>query len=295
MWIAAGVVTSVGVLAGIGGPLLCENALRPSRRAVTAAPAGWETVTIRAAGGAPLAAWFLRPAVANGGCVIVLHGIADNRVSALGQAPMFLDKGYAVLLPDSRGHGESGGDLVSYGIVEKWDVLDWARWLRAAGCRDMFGLGESMGAAILIQAAAEQPVFRAVVAESSFASLRWVAEDRVVEHLRGPQALRRIVARILVVGGFCYARLRYGLDLDPAAPVRSVKRLRTPVLLIEGLRDTNVTPAHARAIAAASRSVTLWLVPGAGHTAAAAADPEGFRRRVLGWFEANWEADGPAR
>jgi len=76
------------------------------------------------------------------------------------------------------------------------------------------------------------------------------------------------------------------LDLDAAAPVRSVERLRTPVLLIQGLRDTNVSPAHARAIAASGRSVILWLVPGAGHTNAAATDTEGFKRRVLGYFEA---------
>ena len=284
-WIGAGAVAAVAALAGTGGVILCENALHPGRRSV-APRSGLETVTMRPPGGPRLVAWFLRPAAGNGGCVMILHGIGDTRAAALGLAPMFLEKGYAVLLPASRGHGESGGDTVSYGVIEKWDAIEWTRWLRAAGCRDIFGLGESMGAAILLQAAAERPAFRAVVAECPFASLRWVAEDRIVQRLWGPPALGRIVARILVTGGFWYARLRYHLDLDAAAPVRSVERLHTPVLLIEGLRDNNVSPAHARAIAASGRSVTLWLVPGAGHTGAAAADPEGFKRRVLGWFQA---------
>jgi dipeptidyl aminopeptidase/acylaminoacyl peptidase len=58
------------------------------------------------------------------------------------------------------------------------------------------------------------------------------------------------------------------------------------VLLIQGSSDSNVSPADAGAIAASGRSVTLWLVPGAGHTGAAAADTAGFKRRVLGWFQA---------
>jgi alpha-beta hydrolase superfamily lysophospholipase len=236
--------------------------------------------------GPRLVAWFLRPALGNGGCVMILHGIGDTRAAALGLAPMFLEKGYAVLLPDSRGHGDSGGATISYGVVERWDVIEWTRWLHAAGCREIFGLGESMGAAILLQAAAERPVFRAVVAECPFASLRRIAEDRVGQRLWGPPMFRRTVARILVASGFWYARLRYHLDLEAAAPTRSVERLRTPVLLIQGSSDSNVSPADAGAIAASGRSVTLWLVPGAGHTGAAAADTAGFKRRVLGWFQA---------
>ena len=57
---------------------------------------------------------------------------------------------------------------------------------------------------------------------------------------------------------------------------------------IQGLRDANVSPVHARAIAASGPSVTLRLVPGAGHTGAATADPEGFKRRVLGWFQGSY-------
>jgi len=138
IWIGAGVVADAAALAGIGGAILCENALHPIRRTV-AARSGLETVTIRSTGGLRLAAWFLRPAAGNGGCVMILHGIGDTRAPALGLAPMFLEKGYAVLLPDSRGHGDSAGEAVSYGVTEKWDVIEWTVWLRAAGCRNIFG------------------------------------------------------------------------------------------------------------------------------------------------------------
>jgi dipeptidyl aminopeptidase/acylaminoacyl peptidase len=111
--------------------------------------------------------------------------------------------------------------------------------------------------------------------------------------LRGPAPLRRMLAGLVVRSAFVYARLRYGLDFNQAAPVRNVLRLRTPVLLIEGSRDTNIPLRHARAIASCGRSVTLWLVPDAGHTGAAGTDPKGFRRRVIDWFEK--QASAPAR
>src|SRR2546430_7508367 len=84
---------------------------------------------------------------------------------------MFLHKGYSVLLPDSRAHGESGGDLATYGITERQDVHLWAELLqqRAPGCVYLFG--ESMGAAIALQATAVTPHLCAVAVESPYSTL----------------------------------------------------------------------------------------------------------------------------
>src|SRR6185295_3975118 len=102
----------------------------------------------------------------------LLHGISDSRLGVTGFAPMFVPERYSVLAPDSRGHGRSGGEFVTYGLLEKYDVLAWAHWMRREGCERIYGLGESLGASILIQAAAVEPVFRAIVAECPFADLR---------------------------------------------------------------------------------------------------------------------------
>ena len=87
------------------------------------------TVAIVARDKVKLSAWWLQPSKPNGNCVVVLHGIADSRVSTVGFAPMFLDQGYAVLLPDSRAHGAREGRFVTYGLLEKYDVIAWANWL----------------------------------------------------------------------------------------------------------------------------------------------------------------------
>jgi uncharacterized protein len=46
----------------------------------------------------------------NGKAVILLHGISANRMGVAGYGEMFLQKGYRILLPDSRAHGESEGN-----------------------------------------------------------------------------------------------------------------------------------------------------------------------------------------
>ena len=88
-----------------------------------------ENVEIDAADGITLNAWYVRPHDANGRDVLMLHGVADNREGVAGFASTFLDHGYAVLLPDSRAHGESGGAMATYGLRETDDIHRWVDWL----------------------------------------------------------------------------------------------------------------------------------------------------------------------
>src|SRR4051812_49465248 len=66
-------------------------------------------VSIIAADGATLRAWYVEPDSPKGKAVVLFHGVTDTRAGVAGFGELFLDRGYAVLLPDSRHHGESGG------------------------------------------------------------------------------------------------------------------------------------------------------------------------------------------
>lgn len=128
--------------------------------------------------GLVLHAWFMRPPQANGDAVILLHGVSDNRLGTYGYGKWLVENHYAVLIPDARGHGNSGG-LASYGVRESDDIHRWVDWIEANDpARCVFGLGESMGAAELLQSLPLEPRFCAVVAESPFASFREVAYNR---------------------------------------------------------------------------------------------------------------------
>src|SRR5450631_4538894 len=98
-------------------------------------------VSLTASDQAVLKAWFVQPARPNGKAVVLLHGITDNRIGVSGYTDLFVARGYSVLLPDSREHGESGGPIATYGILERDDIRRWVGWVRerAPGCTYLLG------------------------------------------------------------------------------------------------------------------------------------------------------------
>jgi alpha-beta hydrolase superfamily lysophospholipase len=262
--------------------ILCSGTLRVPRR--TYHLSDWQPIETTARDGAILRGWFTARSTPPYDCVLVLHGINDTAKSAAGFAPTFLDAGYAVAIPDARGHGRSEGELITYGVLERHDVLAWARTLRARGCQRLYALGESLGAAVLIQAAAVEPAaFHAIAAESAYADLRTVGEYRVRKFARLPAP----IVSVLVASSIHYARLRYGLDLNQASPVDAIGRTTTPILLIHGMADDLTPPSHSESLSRANPRAQVWLVPRAGHVQASAVAAREFRERVLEWFAAH--------
>jgi dipeptidyl aminopeptidase/acylaminoacyl peptidase len=224
----------------------------------------------------------------NGRAAVLLHGVADNRRGVLAQAWMLVEKGYTVLAPDSRAHGESAGEFMTFGIREVDDVWRWASWLMTqTNGERLYGYGHSMGAAILLQTIEQAGQFRAVVAECPFVTFRDVAYDRVGGLLRlGPRA-SRVVLFPLVEAALLHGRVRWGVDLRDASPARAIRATSVPVLLIHGDTDQNIPVAHSRTLAALNpRVVEYWEVPGADHVGVrAVAGEENYRRRLLDWYE----------
>jgi uncharacterized protein len=293
VWGVGAIVPVAMVLCAIAGAVLCETAVHPARRPVPP-NASALTVQVTAGDGNVLSAWFFKAqqssgrSASNGDAVLILHGIADSRASQAGLAGMFLDHGYAVLVPDSRAHGESGGNIATYGLLESDDVHRWVSWLmEEQHPRHVFGMGESLGGAVLIESLSVEPRFSAIVADSAFSSFERIARDRVAEKLPFPPGIGRMLAAAPVWAGFLYARLRYGLDFRAASPEAALARSTTPVLLIHGLNDRLTSPEHSEILAASNRRWTeLWLVPGTGHVNAFGAAPLEFEDRVISFLAA---------
>ena len=236
--------------------------------------------------GAHLYGWFFRPNHGTGETVVLIHGHADNRSGMKRLARLFLRHRFAVLTADVRAHGESGGEFGTFGINEASDLSRWVDWIKARhdhGC--VFGLGESLGASILLQAVSKEPRLCAAVAESPYASFREVAYDRMGQRFGAGDGVGRTIFRPLVSEGFLYAKLKYGVDLDQSDPADAVAQTHVPVLLIHGMDDFNIPLRHCEAILKNhSGPMGLWQVSGAGHTGAFGTDPEEFERRVTTWF-----------
>ena len=283
------------ILGGIGLGLIALHPPRHSptqleisnaRAAVESEGASFQDVELQAADGAVLRAWFMRPRQSNGNAVVLLHGVADSRLGMYGYGKWLVQNNYSVLLPDARAHGSSGGEFATYGLLESDDIHQWVDWLvNTDHPHCIFGLGESMGAAQLLQSLPHEPRFCAVAAESPFATFREVAYARFGRQFNTGPWLGRTFFRPTVEVGLLFVRLVYDFDMERASPAQAVSQVKIPVLLIHGLSDRNIPPYHSQEIQTRNpAAAVLWLVPNAIHTGAHQANPQEFERRVLSWF-----------
>ena len=284
---ALGIVLLGGSILFLAGALAAESALRPPRHTVASVCPCIAHVTCRdaqvnAPDGTRLSGWYFEPDAPIGGALLLMHGVGDTREGVVSLGSVFLRRGYAVLTPDLRGHGESGG-LTTYGVREGQDVHAWADWmLQQPHIARIYGFGASLGGSELLEALDREPRFRAVIAESAYSSFPSIAYERMGRTIPGGWKWLTVP---FVDSGMLWARLRYGIDLRQASPVDAVRRTQVPVLLIHGLKDERTAPINSRVLAAANPPATqLWLIPAAGHANAWTTARGEFESRVLAWF-----------
>jgi pimeloyl-ACP methyl ester carboxylesterase len=188
------------------------------------------------------------------GTIVYLHGVADNRGSSIAAVDRFASRGFDVVAYDSRAHGDSGGDVCTYGFYEKRDL---SRVIDQIDAHPVFVIGSSLGAAVALQAAADDPRIAAVVAAESFADLRTVASERAPWFFENA-VVHRAFARAEELGRF---------RVDDVSPVVAASRIKVPVFVIHGAADVETPPAHSRRIFASllGPGKRLRLVDGVGH------------------------------
>jgi pimeloyl-ACP methyl ester carboxylesterase len=255
-------IGAVAVAAGIGiavfrvlPELGAGGLLHPSRRRLTVArPNGCQDAEFGDAA-LRLRGWRCPTPADFRGTIVFLHGIADNRTSAIGVIQRFRPRGFDVIAYDSRGHGESDGDTCTYGFFEKSDLRGILDAVRPG---PIVLIGTSLGAAVALQEAAADRRVTAVVAAETFSDLRTVATERA------PFGFTSVSIR----RAFQLAEERGRFSVDAASPQAAAPAIACLVLLIHGEMDRDTPPDHSKRVFDALRGdKQLVLVPGVGHNA----------------------------
>src|SRR5881296_1144976 len=195
-------------------------AVRPPRLTVPLAPRDFglavEDVAITTDDGLRLAAWLVaRPGAP---AVVLLHGYPADRADMLPIAAGLASR-FTVFLLDQRYFGRSEGRLATRGV----------------GAVGVFGF--SLGGAVALLAAAEDPRIRAVAAYAPFADLRLLGHELYA--WLGPLKYPLVgMTRV-------WSRLFVGDDITRPAPVEAAATLTVPVLLVASRADEQIPFAHA--------------------------------------------------
>jgi len=236
-------------LPGIGAGAL----LHPSRRTVAAKPPAHCVNAVLPGDEIELKGWLCGTPLASRGTLVVLHGVADTRASTAPIVERYLARGFDVIAYDSRAHGESGGDVCTYGFYEKRDLRSV---IDAFGHGPIVLLGTSLGAAVALQEAASDSRVTAVVAAESFSDLRTVATERA-PFVFTPWSITQAFDLAERLGRF---------RVDEVSPQEAAKSISSAVLLVHGAADNETRPDHSQRIYDALKgSKRLILVPGVGH------------------------------
>jgi len=285
------------LLSMVAGWMGAPGFLHPEKRAFTAdmvrdadvtfgqIGARREDFDVRAPDGVTLRGWRVRAAKPNGAWVLVFHGVADNRYGTEEHARMLLQSGYSVVMMDSRAHGASGGEMASYGWLERRDVSAVIeRLIKTEHPEHILALGISMGAGIVLQAAGSDARIEAVAAEAPFANLQEAAYDYA-----GLQRWPLLGKTFFAPGAWvliCRGERLAGFAASEVSPEKAVKARAFPLLLICDGADVVLPCRHSEAILhAAAGPKELWRVPGALHTGAMGTAPVEYRQHVISFFD----------
>lgn len=230
----------------------------------------FERVTVTTSDSLELEAWYVPSK--NRAAVVVFPGASRAK-----EARVLIRHGYGVLLLESRGQGNSEGDIVRW--AGDRDLLAGAAYLRNRPDVDpgrIGGFGFSIGGEILLEAAAQSTAFKAIVSDG--------AGERVGEaDASGPsQLISEPMQAVMTAATTVFS------NHGPPPPI--VERIGQiaprPVFLVyaeHGMGGENTR--QPKYYAAAGEPKAIWEVPGAKHTGGIDARPAEYERRVVAFFD----------
>lgn len=263
------IITLLAAVWWVGGALVA-----PANRTVGDPPADFPAtaVQIESDSGVTLAGWHL-PVPKSNATAILLHPIRSDRRSMLSRAKLLRQHGYSTLLIDLQAHGESIGQNITVGHLEKHDVLAAVEFIRDRDPTQKIAIiGRSLGGAATVFANPDADV---IVLESVYPTLAEAVRNRLQMRMG---FFHHIVAPLLLV----QLNPRLNVALDELRPIAEIQNIRCPVLFASGDCDEHTTISETkRMFDAANEPKALVVFNGAGHVDLLAHDPSKYEKEIV--------------
>lgn len=216
--------------------------------------------------------------------VICFHGYTSKGMSDyIGLSDYYLKRGYAMLLPDARAHGESEGEYIGFGCLDRKDALVWIHWLIQEVGEDVEIVlhGTSMGGAtVLMTSGLELPAqVKGIVSDCGFTSPK-----EVFTHVLN--SMYHLPAFPVIQGADIMNKKLAGYGMDECNAKREVAHAKIPILFIHGSNDTFVPTHMCNEIydCCASPKKKL-IVEGAAHAESYYKDTEKYEQALNEFFD----------
>ncbi len=196
--------------------------------------------------------------------VICLHGYTSQSLRDFtGLTDYYFRKGYAMLHPDARAHGESEGEYIGFGCLDRKDLVKWIDWVIKTKGEDVEIIlhGISMGGATVLMASGlELPKqVKGIVSDCGFTSPK-----EVFTHVL--KTMYHLPSFPVMQGAEVVNRIFAGYGMDECNAKREVAKAQVPILFIHGEKDTFVPTRMCKELYDCCASdKKMLIVKGAAH------------------------------
>lgn len=217
--------------------------------------------------------------------IIAMHGWRSSWSHDFGMiADFFQENQCSVLYPEQRGQGGSGGEYIGFGLMERYDCLDWIDWVneQTGGSCPVYLCGISMGASTVLMTADLQLPSNVcgIIADCGYTEPTAIWKHVAQNHLHlnystcGGPASRK-------------ARKKIRMKVDETSCPKALANAKVPVLFIHGTDDrfvpVEMTYENYKACAGPKQ---LLIVPGAEHGMSYVVAPQEYEATVKAFWRA---------
>ncbi len=213
--------------------------------------------------------------------IIAMHGWRSSCGEDFGMmADFFHENNCSVLYVQQRGQGDSGGDYMGFGLIERFDCLEWAKYINERFSLPIYLAGISMGASTVLMASnLEMPKnVKGIIADCGFTSPHAIWKHVANNNMKLSYGLIGKIANDI-----CKKKIQMGTkDFSVSEAMKSNK---IPVLFIHGTDDhfvpVSMTFENYKACISPKR---LLVVPGAEHAMSYHVDQTEYEKAVLNFW-----------
>lgn len=244
-----------------------------------------EHITIKARDNIRLKGYYLPANKPSKRLVICCHGYTSNGLSNFAAPSYFYHNlGVDCLILDLRAHGESEGDYVGFGILDRFDCLEWIKYIikRFNNEKEILLHGVSMGASTVLMTAGFYDLpdaVKGIVSDCAFTSPYDVFSHILKRDYKLPP-----FPVMTINDKMCRSKAGYGFQ--DYSTISAMKTTKCPVLFIHGEEDNFVpTWMSHKNYEACNAPKKLLIVKNAGHGASYYENQTQYEEAVLEFIQ----------
>ncbi len=208
------------------------------------------------------------------------HGFWDREFAS--ETKWLYENGCNMVAIEQRGHGNSEGKYVTFGLYERFDIVSWAKWLNEnKNPQNVYLYGKSMGASTVLMAGSDKDLpdnIRGIIEDCGYSDP--YAEIVYVGSKSG-----------LAEHPFCdflnaMVKKKIKISLKDYSPLQAVRKYTLPLLIFHGKGDKFVPAYMANEIYNACASEKkLVLIDEAEHCLSFLLDKDTYTKELLELFK----------